>query len=323
MKTKTIKSVLRRKHDAWLASIKDEHVRKLAAEGSIITGGSIASMLLKESVNDFDIYFRNRETVIAIAKYYVEEFKKSPPTKYKNSDRQVEIFVADGYGAPIEVTADPADPADQRAMRVKVIVKSAGIAGCEGSEKYEYFESLQDESSSAAEDFIGEATAPKKNSDSTPDFHPAYLTSNAISLSGDVQLILRFYGEPDVIHANYDFVHCTNFWTSWDGKLTLRMEALESLLAKELRYIGSKYPLCSIIRTRKFIQRQWTINAGQYLKMAMQLGDLNLNDVAVLEDQLTGVDSAYFHQVISAIKQKDEQTVDRAYLIELIDTIFG
>ena len=127
---------------------------------------------------------------------------------------------------------------------------------------------------------------------------------------------------PDTIHENYDFVHCMNYWTSWDGELKLRPESLESLLSKELRYVGSKYPLCSIIRTRKFIQRQWTINAGQYLKMAMQLGDLDLNDVTVLEEQLTGVDAAYFNEIIRAIRDKDESRVDRAYLMELIDRIF-
>ena len=52
--------------------------------------------------------------------------------------------------------------------------------------------------------------------------------------------------EPDQLHENYDFVHCTNYWTSWNNELVLRKEALEALLARELRYVGSKYPLCSI-----------------------------------------------------------------------------
>jgi hypothetical protein len=38
---------------------EDEQVRKLALENTIVTGGSIASMLLNEKVNDFDIYFGN------------------------------------------------------------------------------------------------------------------------------------------------------------------------------------------------------------------------------------------------------------------------
>lgn len=104
--------------------------------------------------------------------------------------------------------------------------------------------------------------------------------------------------------------------------MILRTEALETLLSRELRYIGSKYPVCSVIRLRKFITRGWTINAGQILKMAMQISALDLTDPEVLKDQLTGVDAAYFHQVISALKAKNPEKVETAYLVEIIDKMF-
>lgn len=323
MKAKTIKSVLRNKIKAWLASIDDEHVRKLAEENTIVTGGSIASMLLREPVNDYDIYFRTREACVAVALYYVRKFKENPPTKFKGTgDQTVEIFVADGYCRPIDGRHEVTD---EKSGRVRVVVKSAGIASENGAGDYQYFEGVTNPNSTEAEDYVNvavQAAEENKDAKDKPEYRPVFLTANAISLSGDIQIVTRFYGEPDVIHENYDFVHCTNYWCSWDGNLVLRQEALESLLARELRYVGSKYPLCSIIRTRKFIKRDWTINAGQYLKMAMQLGDLDLNKVEVLEDQLTGVDAAYFMEVIRAIKEKNETTVDRAYLLQIIDRIF-
>src|SRR3546814_2858608 len=76
-------------------------------------------------------------------------------------------------------------------------------------------------------------------------------------------------------------------------------DLLESLLCKELRYVGSKYPVCSVIRLRKLIRRGWVINAGQILKMMMQVSELDLTNPAVLQDQLTGVDSAYFIELMS------------------------
>ncbi len=148
------------------------------------------------------------------------------------------------------------------------------------------------------------------------------MSTNAITLSHKVQVVLRFYGEPEEIHKNYDFVHCTNYWSSWDGKLTLHQPSLESLLAKELRYVGSKYPICSLFRLRKFIQRGWTVNAGQILKIAFQVSELNLSDFTVLEDQLTGVDVAYFVQIIDKLKDKDPEKVNAAYLVEIIDRMF-
>jgi hypothetical protein len=77
-----------------------------------------------------------------------------------------------------------------------------------------------------------------------------------------------------------------------------------------------------LIRVRKFVARDWTINAGQILKMAMQVSALDLTDVKVLQDQLTGVDAAYFSQVLSAVKDKYPDRLTAAYLIEIIDRIF-
>jgi hypothetical protein len=148
------------------------------------------------------------------------------------------------------------------------------------------------------------------------------MSTNAITLSDKIQIVLRFYGEPDEIHKNYDFVHCTNYWSSWDHKLTLHPAALEALLSRELRYVGSKYPICSVFRLRKFIHRGWQINAGQILKMCLQISQLDLGDVRVLEDQLTGVDVAYFVELVEKLKEKDPEKVNSAYLVEILDRMF-
>lgn len=347
MKAKTIKSVLRHKHDAWLASITDEGVRKLAAEGTIITGGAIASMLLAEKVNDYDLYFRDWKTCVAVADYYVRKFRENPPAKFKGDDsgHKVAIWLSDGGRAELGFKnggvcmrglveglprSDDHDWAvADEPSRVKVHVKSAGVASETAPDTYQYFECNPDPESSGAADYVeavaaatGKPPEEEKPDKEKPKFRPIFLTSNAITLSDGIQVVTRFYGEPNAIHENYDFAHCTCYWQSWDGKLELRPNALEALLARELRYVGSKYPLCSLIRTRKFIQRGWTINAGQFVKMAMQLNELDLMDMKVLEEQLTGVDAAYFLEIIDALKAKNETRVDHAYLMQLIDRIF-
>lgn len=166
-------------------------------------------------------------------------------------------------------------------------------------------------------------------SDAEPEkahYRPVYLTSNAITLSDKIQIVIRFWGDVDEIHKNYDFAHCTCSWSSWDNELLLPQKALECIINKELYYIGSKYPLCSIIRARKFIGRGYTINAGQYLKMCLQLNELNLHDIETLKDQLVGVDSAYFNTAIEFMekRQKDEPNwqPDNSYLFEVINRIF-
>ena len=305
MKTKTINAVINKKFSEWTASITDDTVRELVEKNTILTGGSIASMLLREPVNDFDFYFRDIKTAEAVAKYYVAQFMQKPPASFSKEGVDLRMFVR------------------TETDRVKIVVKSSGVAAedADGDQPaYQYFESQAPE---AVEEYVEKVLEAKAEKEEKPYYRPVFLSANAISLSGDVQLIIRFFGKPDEIHENYDYVHATNYWTSWDRKVVYRPEALECLLTKELRYIGSKYPICSLIRARKFIQREWTINAGQYLKIAMQIHELNLKDYTVLEEQLVGMDVAYFMQVLNALKEKDSKKLDTAYLIEIIDRIFG
>src|SRR3546814_12125480 len=71
MKAKTIKAILAKKFNSFASSIEDEVVRKLVEKNTIITGGCIASMLLGEKINDFDLYFTDHATTKAVAEYYV------------------------------------------------------------------------------------------------------------------------------------------------------------------------------------------------------------------------------------------------------------
>lgn len=300
MKIKTISKLLKQKFDDFAASIEDKELRERVQKNTIITGGAIASMLQREEVNDYDLYFRDKETTVAVAEHYVAQFVAShaDKTQYKlrvNVDKDGRVCVFTDKGA--NGKDRPETAGDVRAIQDS------------GSIEDTYVETEQ-----AALNTGDEAGKPK--------YRPVFLSTNAITLSHKVQLVLRFYGEPEEIHKNYDFVHCTNYWTSWDEKLTLRQEALESLMTKELRYVGSKYPVCSLIRLRKFIARQWTVNAGQILKMVMQVNELDLTNIEVLRDQLTGVDSAYFCDLIGKLKEKDPEKVNAAYLVEIIDRMF-
>jgi hypothetical protein len=310
MKAKTIKALLREKIDEWIKSIKDEKLQKEVHDNCIITGGAIASMLLREDVNDYDVYFTNKETAKKVAEYYVELFLKNPPSAFKNGDEVI----------PISVKEDE--------DRIKIVVQSQGVASEDGTNEYQYFEGT-DPGDPASDVFVnnifktGKLEYIKENKGK---YRPIFLSSNAITLSDDVQLIVRFYGSPDEIHENYDFVHCTNYWVSKTDELVLRPEALEALLTKELVYVGSRYPLASIIRTRKFIKRGFSCNAGQYLKMCWQVSKLDLEDINILEDQLIGVDTAYFSVLINALKAQQKKdpcfNYNYSYVVELIDRIF-
>lgn len=301
LKRKLIKSHLAKVHKAFVESIDDEKVRSLVHKNSIITGGSIVSMLLKEPVNDYDYYFTNKETVEAVAHYYVDKFNQLHP------DKEIKPRVV------IEEE------------RVRIRIQSAGLASETDPLEYQYFETRPDDE---AGDYLDEAFISKCESEDAdkPAYRPIFLTDNAITLSNKVQLVTRFYGSPEEIHDNYDFIHAMNWWRSEDGHLELPPQSLEAILAKDLVYHGSKYPLASLIRARKFIQRGWAINAGQYLKISLQLNELDLTDINVLEDQLIGMDAAYFRQIVDYLQCRQEEDsnfkITSAYLVEIIDRMF-
>ena len=181
MKTKTIKATLRKKIDDWIASVEDPELIERLRKDTIVTGGAIASMLLREPVNDYDIYFRTRETALAVAQYYVSRFERKEVHGIK-----VPIFVAEDGD------------------RIKIVVKSAGIASEDSTkEEYQYFENDDDPDAMAAQQYIGEImqdpgdiedayeeTEVMALENDKPPYRPVFLSTNAITLAGKIQIVL-------------------------------------------------------------------------------------------------------------------------------------
>ncbi len=290
MNAKNMAKALRKKMDSWIDSIDDIEIQEAVCDNAIITGGALVSMLNSEKPHDYDIYFRTFDSCLAVARYYADHWNK-------NHDKQVSIEV------------------DEDTKRITAFIRSSGIAAEESDDV-----DNADDVEPYANESEGEAT------DERPPYRPSYFSTNAISLSDKIQIVIRFYGDIEEIHENYDFVHCTCSYDYRENKVNLPSRALEAIINKELYYVGSRYPLCSIIRTRKFIKRGWHINAGQYLKMCLQLNSLDLFDLKVFADQLAGVDSAYFSTAITQIQKKQEVEpnfkIDNTYLFEVINRIF-
>lgn len=287
MKIQTIRKRLKAKFNELVESIDSNDIAETVAENAFITGGCITSMLLDEEINDYDVYFRNNVAAEKVANYYVDRFidlHRGRRDSLSKALRKAE-YRKDGEGVSVMVDYD------------------VGYISEKGMK------------------FCGDAG----------EFRPIAFTSNAITLSNSngpdtkpdiVQMITRFTGSPVHVHSNFDFVHCFNTYNPRTGDLYLDHDAVLSIMTKELRYVGSKYPICSILRTRKYITRGWTINAGQYLKMCMQVNALDLHNIDVLREQLVGVDSMYFMRFISAIEKHDVADLDHCTLFKIIDDIF-
>jgi hypothetical protein len=71
-----ISNILDNVVNQWLASIDDEGLRNRFAENVLLAGGSIGSLIRNETPNDYDIFFRNQNTVNLVSDYY-EQYNDS------------------------------------------------------------------------------------------------------------------------------------------------------------------------------------------------------------------------------------------------------
>lgn len=313
-KRKGIRKGLNDKLEDWLKSITDEEVRKAAAKDVIVTGGSIASMLLGEKVNDYDLYFRTKETTVKVAVYYVENFNKNNPVKVKPGVTPYKPYVTTELIKNIK---------GEEEDRVVIYLKSAGLVSETTKHTYGYFEGESEEATERFVDSACEALDDEgEDNKAKPRYRPVFMSQNAITLSHSIQLVTRFYGEPNKIHSNYDFVHATCYYDYHTKELVLPAEALECLLSRTLIYQGSLYPIASIFRMKKFIERGWRITAGQQLKIMWQISELDMTDFPTLREQLTGVDMAYMWELIESLKDEEKSKICSTYIGEIIDRIF-
>ena len=318
--SKNIKKVLKQKVQSWIDSVNNDEIKDIIKSNTIITGGAIVSLLQDSKPNDFDVYFKDLNALQKITEYYVDKYIENSDIKPDSYAPKVEKCIWSKKDNRWVVLRDD-EVSKHSDVRIRVFIKSNGAVGVD----YNAHEDNDKEFRKACAN-INQHIKTKEEYIPENTFDPIFLSANAITLSDKIQLVLRFYGEPERIHKNYDFVHCTCYYTYWNNELVLPARALEAIINKELYYVGSKYPLCSMVRTRKFMGRGWSINAGQFVKMALQLNELDLKNLHVFEEQLIGVDSFYFNQVIDAVrKMKDEDpnfVPDSQYLINLINEVF-
>lgn len=288
MQKKTIQKTIQNYLETWLKTITDEQLRKDTKESLVVSGGSICSLFLREPVNDYDIYLRDINVAYRLAVYYASgNIGTDSILIGTRKEEYLKAFHTDQHNI-MKVICENLKP-----EQVKLRINSGGLKT-------------------------------QHEDDGTLKFKPTFFSPNAISLSDKIQIVLRFTGTIEEIHKTFDFVHATNYFTFEEGLVT-NLEAVESILTKQLRYQGSLYPLTTIIRIKKFLKRNWNINASEQLKVMFQISQLDLTNHWTLEDQLIGVDVAYFAKIIDILKTKQDKEpefkLSYGYLCILIDKI--
>lgn len=276
----------------WVETIQDKELKYKVKNNVVVAGGAITSLLEGETPNDYDVYIKDFDVLVDLANYYAELWNKDGRHK-SNVTIQVD---------KCETESDLKD------HKVICYITSEGVAG-------------EEETSKAS---AGTEANIEVEEDEVADYRPVFFTDNAISLKGKIQLVLRFWGEPEKIISSFDYVHCTNYFDRGEQNLHISKDALMSILNKQLKYVGSQFPICSLFRMRKYMERGYTISAGEILKMSFQISKLDLTDIDVLREQLIGVDTTYMIALVDRLEsaKEDNVNIDYSYVVQLIDEIF-
>ena len=290
MQTKTIRKNIQNKMNEWLSTIIDEKLRTSVKNSLLVSGGCIASMFLNEEVNDYDIYIEKYDILLKLIQYYAVPYGNIEILEGKNKYSILSRFF-DGTEHQSMFASMVRNLKDDQ---IKLYIKDDG----------------------------GGFRVNNNIKEDDLKYVPVFFSPNAISLSNNIQIVLRFHGDAKEIHKNFDFIHATNYFTFKDGLVTNK-EAVESILTKQLKYLGSLYPLTSILRMKKFVKRDWNINAGEVLKIMLQISELNLKDPDILEEQLIGIDVAYFSEVIRILRSVNIENHTSHYINTIIDRVFN
>jgi hypothetical protein len=293
MQVKTIKKIISKKLEDWLLTIEDANLRKDVKANILVSGGCITSLFQSLPVNDYDVYIQDMNVLIRLANYYCPNVVLDGRKREEYIQRQFPDYDEENPFW-LETEEKYAPEALVRLLtlknnQVKLDVRSEGE---------------------------------KRNLIEGKKYQISFLSQNAISLTDYLQIVLRFNGNAEQIHKTFDFIHATNYFTFEEGLVT-NIEALQCILTRSLKYQGSLYPLTSIIRMKKFLLRGWSINAGEILKIMFQISELDLTDIRILEEQLIGVDIAYFSLLIDVLKKTNPEKITNQYISEIIDRVFN
>lgn len=150
-------------------------------------------------------------------------------------------------------------------------------------------------------------------------FKPVFISPQAITLTDKIQLVTKFYGTPIDVIREFDWAHIKSYFIY--PKLYINDITYKLINEKELIYTGSKYPLSSFMRTRKYIKKGWTISAIESLKIALDMARYDLTNMEVLSDQMMGIDPTYMMSILKDLKEKQYSIDELLNEIERLENL--
>jgi len=181
-----------------------------------------------------------------------------------------------------------------------------------------------------------------EDEDKEDDFRKVSFTESAITykfLHSYPKVVLQVIILPELmtiaenIIKQFDFTICMGAYDINKDEFILHDKFLEHLSRKELYYnIACKYPICSMYRVKKYLNKGYCISGIEMVKLALSINNLKMDNYKDLKKQLIGIDTMFLKDLTDVMmtseynnkKYEFEQFIDFLddYFINKIDDLF-
>ena len=148
---------------------------------------------------------------------------------------------------------------------------------------------------------------------------PTFISPHALSFPGKpkFQIMTSFIGIPEYVVKSFDWEHIKSFFLISTDTLYLTQRLYELVNDKQLIYTGSDYPLSSLLRTRKYIKKGWSISAKDIMLIALDIQKHDLSNKQILISQMAGIDPITILMELNRLSDEKMNVHDR--IIEIMD----
>lgn len=145
-------------------------------------------------------------------------------------------------------------------------------------------------------------------------------SARSVILNGHrVQLIKCVLGDPSKIITGFDFTICQGSFSLNSG-FAFGDEFFLHLAQRKLVFnIAAEYPICSLYRARKFIQRGFHFSGIEAIKLGLRIHALTINTYADLRKQLMGIDTLFLKDLTDSLQGDAEKSYDFNQFMETLN----
>lgn len=139
------------------------------------------------------------------------------------------------------------------------------------------------------------------------------------------QVIKKVWGEPKDVIETFDFTIAKCAYDDAKDSFWMNQCFLQHLAQRVLVYCitPGSYPIASLWRMRKFIQRGFWMPAAEMIKLILRIRDVQIDNFGEMRDQIMGVDTVSMAPLLEALEKCKDVEFDPETFLGIMEGAMG